>query len=118
MTPAPRCKHCGQTEEEMVGPCQGAATHEIINVNPDPGVDVGLVGNSALPEVPTDPIDRLLWLLSNPQNEAVMNEPIPVHQLAMAIAALESVKVLREIRDTLSRSTGEEPEMERARRLR
>lgn len=95
-----RCKHCRALEPEFIAsggsiPCTSAeALHEFVNAEyyTEPAVLP-----PAQAETPTEPIDRLIWLLSNQQNEATMLEKFPVPELARAIAALEQVKSLRGI---------------------
>ncbi len=96
---APRCKHCGRAEDEITGPCQQAITHEIIVITPDePRPEFT---PPAATEAPEDFLERLHWLLSNPQNEATLTGNIPVPELARAIAAIEQVKALQEIAGAL-----------------
>jgi len=87
-------------ESQSNSPCpKSGAFHHFV----EPEYDTPATAPSAPAEVPEEFLERLRWLLSNPQNEEVMNGPIPVPQLALAIAAIEQAKAMQEIAGALHR---------------
>lgn len=113
MTPTPRCKHCGLTEEEITGACamHSRGTHEVIVITSDFDSLPQISGNAeeeafdaavfAPPAPPADPLMRALWDLENVVESAPALEPVSICTRAAAIAAVHQAIWLRDISHAL-----------------
>lgn len=113
MTPTPRCKHCGLTEEEITGTCamHPRGTHEVIVIASDFDGLPQISGNAeeeafdaavfATPAPPADPLMRALWDLEHVVESAPALEPVTICTRAAALAAVHQAIWLRDISHAL-----------------